>query len=170
MRQAEAQLLADPAHGDVLGRIDPTIRRMPSARPISISRDSIAVPSPPGPPRESCESVPRFWKRSEISRANSASPVLRILLSRPTPRTSRPPSASGPVRSATSDHLAVVVDEADARQPLVRDPRRELHRVEVAERDAFAPRACRGRPPAAARPRGGSAGGAAPCRRWPSRT
>ena len=54
---------------------------------------------------------------------------------RPTPRIS---CAAGDGVLALGDqrHLAVVVDEADARQPLVRHALAELERMEVAERDA----------------------------------
>ncbi len=123
VRQAEAELLADVLHPGFSGRMTPEDpARCFSSRPIAISRSRNAVPSP------------RLWKRSLIRRANSASSVPRILLSRPTPRISWLAGLGvGPL--GDQDHLAVVVDEADPRQPLVRDPRAQLHRVEVAERD-----------------------------------
>ena len=62
---------------------------------------------------------PRFCHWSLTSRANSASSPPGSLLSRPTPRISRS-FGRGVAPLGDQRHLAVVVVEADARQPLVR--------------------------------------------------
>ena len=79
----------------------------------------------------------------------------RSLLRRPTAMIS-----AGPASSVFCDQrdLAVVVDEADPRQPLVRGALAQLHRVEVAQVDAALGERLVELRPSAARLRGGSAG------------
>ena len=87
------------------------------------SRLSSSVPSP------------RRWNASRTTRANSASSYRAARLSRPTARISWSP-VSGSLELGHQGHLAVVVDEADPRQPLVGDALAQLHGLEVAQVDA----------------------------------
>ena len=83
------------------------------------------------------------WKRSPTSRANSAS-LAAVELAQAADAEDLVVAGRGVLAVGHQGHLAVVVDEADPGQAVVGDARAQLHRVEVAERDASARRASRG--------------------------
>ena len=126
------------------GRIVPKMRAMPSSRPIWIRRQERGAQSQPLEAVADQESELGLVRPPDLAQPADAQDLVV--------------AGRGFVAFGDQRHLAVVVDEADPGQALVGDARAQLHRVEVAERDACVRRACRGTRPAAARPRDGSAG------------
>src|ERR1019366_1129607 len=103
------------------GRISPDMAARRSSRPIFTSRFRSKIPSP------------RFCHGSPTTRANSAAFEPDNLISRPTPMISRSPLPRN------QRHLAVIVYEAEPRQPLMGDALLELQELEITAIDA----ACR---------------------------
>ena len=105
------------------GRISPKIRLMFSSRPTWRSRLSSSVPSP------------RPWKRS-LTTSGEFGFAGAPDLAQTTDPENLVVAGLGVLVIGHQGHLAVIVDEADSRQPLVSHPRGVLHGVEVAKRDA----------------------------------